>query len=167
MVLKTKNLLCLMEVWTSWSRQRRKWVEEIYRVLPDVPLCMTKDECSRVQTKIPIIWNLSYTTLYAITDLRTVWALHIAIAWNVVYEVCVQCFWSHDWWWWLHIWHICTYTPHICSWNIWHICAVWWTYLFFFCTWKARTDEVDVFCCVLGHIWTNVGSICPMEWEQC
>ena len=31
MVLKTKNLLCLMEVWTSWSRKGCDWVEEIYR----------------------------------------------------------------------------------------------------------------------------------------
>ena len=30
-------------------------LEEIYRVLLDVPLCVVEDECSRVQTEIPII----------------------------------------------------------------------------------------------------------------
>ena len=58
-----------MEVWTSWSRKRCKWVEEIYRVVLDVPLCVTEDErSSRVQTEIPIIWILGYTTVAQIEN---------------------------------------------------------------------------------------------------
>ena len=53
---KTENLLCMMEVWTFWYRKRWEWVEEIYRVLLDVPLCITKDKCSRVQTEMLISW---------------------------------------------------------------------------------------------------------------
>ena len=45
MVLNTKNLLCSMEVCTSWSRKDARGVEEIYRAL---------FEHSRALTEIPI-----------------------------------------------------------------------------------------------------------------
>ena len=56
MVLKQRIYSAQWKYELPGSRKRCKWVEEIYRVLLDVPLCMTEDECSsRVQTEILII----------------------------------------------------------------------------------------------------------------
>ena len=55
--------------------------------------------------------------------------------------------------------YICTYIPHICVSNIWYIYASWQAYLFLLiCVNKC---EVNIACCFLAHISTNVGLVWP------
>ena len=48
---------------------------------------------------------------------------------------------------------------HLCPPKLWHVCLVWWAYLFL--AYMAITCEVDVaLCYVLAYTYTNVSSIC-------
>ena len=86
----------------------------------------------------------------------------MVITWNLNYELCVPCFWSHGWCWSLHMWHIYAHTHPIytlkraynlqCGWLIcfWYICN---NLLSRCCSWLS-----------LAHMCTNVWSTC--QWNQ-
>ena len=62
--------------------------------------------------------------------------------------------------------YICTYTPYICIlniWHIWHICPIWWAYLFLEHIWPITCAVEVAVGSVLVYLFKNGASICPFS----